>query len=65
MMKDASANPGSRFAIPVGTAHGTDIFRDNPSFAVEIADWLLRSAAGTLSAPATRDFLDRRSLTAR
>lgn len=40
-LKAASRNPASQVRIPPGSAHGTEIFRENPAFAVEIADWLV------------------------
>ena len=39
-LKAASGNSASRVAFAAGREHGTDIFRNDPAFAREIAAWL-------------------------
>ena len=41
-LKAASANPGSTTAFANGKAHGTDIFRDDPAYATELATWIAK-----------------------
>lgn len=40
-LKEASTHPASRVTILEPRAHGTDLFRVQPSLADEVADWLL------------------------
>ena len=49
-LKLASANPASRVELWKASAHGTDYFALNPSFAQEIVDWLVQR----LKAPSSR-----------
>ena len=49
-LKQASPNPASRVEVWTQSAHGTDYFALNPSFAQEIADWLVHR----LKAPSSR-----------
>ena len=41
-LKAASANQRSATAFANGKAHGTDIFRDDPAYAAELATWIAK-----------------------
>ena len=41
-LKKASANPASHAEIWTVTSHGTDYFIENPAFASQISDWLVK-----------------------